>query len=427
MSKIIIFILFFILSTTIFAQDIIKYKEFHKKAVEAYYAKDSTGWLENNQKALEILPYHPRSIYYLADAYAQNNLPEKSILYLTRAIEFGFGWNVDKDENFNCIREHAQYKTILQRIDKLRKPINNSKIAFTIKERDLIPEGIAFDSVEECFYLSSIYKSKIIKIDKNGVVSDFTIEKQDGLRPVTGMKVDENGRILWVCSEVSSMSYKNPKESEMGWSGVFKYDLETGKLIKKYTIQEENINHLFNDIIITRNGDVYLTDSDARTIFTINHKSDKLELFFRNEQFGYLNGIALAKDEKSFYFAENNISIAKMNIKTKSIKYLDYPENSVSIGIDGLYFYKNSLIAVQNGFGEANRISRLYLDKEGTEIVKYEILEMNNPYFIIPTTGAIAGKEFYYIANSQLGSFDKNHKIFPNDKLKDVIILKITL
>ena len=52
---------------------------------------------------------------------------------------------------------------------------------------------------------------------------------------------------------------------------------------------------------------------------------------------------------------------------------------------------------------------------------------MNHPHFDIPTTGAITNDQFYYIANSQLRSFDKDHNIQPMEKLKDVIILKIKL
>lgn len=37
-------------------------------------------------------------------------------------------------------------------------------LAFQVNEIDLIPEGIAFDSLKNQFYLSSIAKNKIIKI-----------------------------------------------------------------------------------------------------------------------------------------------------------------------------------------------------------------------------------------------------------------------
>ena len=57
---------------------------------------------------------------------------------------------------------------------------NSSTTAFSVLEKDLIPEGITYDPVEQAFFLSSLYKSKIIKIDNKGNRSDFTKERQDG-------------------------------------------------------------------------------------------------------------------------------------------------------------------------------------------------------------------------------------------------------
>ncbi|MCU7503689.1 MAG: hypothetical protein HF314_11475 [Ignavibacteria bacterium] len=56
-----------------------------------------------------------------------------------------------------------------------------------------------------------------------------------------------------------------------------------------------------------------------------------------------------------------------------------------------------------------------------------EVLESNNPDFVIPTTGTIKDDTFYFIAASQLRSFEENGKIFPEEKLKDVLILKLNL
>ena len=47
-----------------------------------------------------------------------------------------------------------------------------------------------------------------------------------------------------------------------------------------------------------------------------------------------------------------------IDLATKSFRGLFQPENITSYGIDGLYYYKNSLIAVQN---QMQRIVRFFL------------------------------------------------------------------
>ena len=40
------------------------------------------------------------------------------------------------------------------------------EIAFRITEKDLIPEGIAYDATSKSFFVSSIHKNKILRIDE---------------------------------------------------------------------------------------------------------------------------------------------------------------------------------------------------------------------------------------------------------------------
>ena len=140
-----------VITTFAFSQDIIKYREYHNKALESYYDQSKEGWLNNNQEALKILPNCATNIYYLADAYAQNNQLDSALKYLKQAVEFGYGWNSDEDENFKVLYENPEFQEIMARVDELRKPINNSQIAFSLDEKDLIPEGFAYDPVENVF------------------------------------------------------------------------------------------------------------------------------------------------------------------------------------------------------------------------------------------------------------------------------------
>jgi hypothetical protein len=72
------------------------------------------------------------------------------------------------------------------------------------------------------------------------------------------------------------------------------------------------------------------------------------------------------------------------------------------------------------------RIVRLHLENPSS-VGRVEVLQVNHPLFQLPTTGDIAGNHFYYIANSQLRSFDEKGQIFPPDKLNDPVILKVPL
>jgi len=396
----------------------------NQKANTAYQNQDYSAWLGYMKRLYAISPNSPFTTYNLACAYSLNGFNTEALEALDKSISMGIGVNADQDPDFGSLKDLTEFQKLMAHAKALNQPVSNSTEAFTVNELDLIPEGIVYNPSDGSFFIGSLYKSKIIKVDINGQASEFITERQDGLRPVTGMKVDQERGHLWACSQISSPGNRNHDPSEMGWSGIFKYDLNTGKLIKKYTLFEAELPHLFNDLVILKNGDVYFTDSTTGSIYRIRKAQDKLELFLRSGEFTYPNGIALSPDQKNLYMAGALQGVVLVNIQSGTYKPLEQPDGVTTIGIDGLYFYNNSLIAVQNGLG---RISRFYLNQTGDKILRSELIEFANPVFNIPTTGTIVGSTFYYLANSQLRSFEADGTIFSPERLSNVVVLKTEL
>jgi len=76
------------------------------------------------------------------------------------------------------------------------------------------------------------------------------------------------------------------------------------------------------------------------------------------------------------------------------------PDNLCLATVDGLYFHRGALIAIQNTF-MTPQVVRLVLSHDLRSIKRFEVLERRNPLFEGVTTGAITGNEFFYMANIQ--------------------------
>jgi len=113
-------------------------------------------------------------------------------------------------------------------------------------------------------------------------------------------------------------------------------------------------------------------------------------------------------------------------VKSRQISPIAAVTDTALLGIDGLYRYKNSLLAIQNGTNPA-RVVRLILDKAGRRIVSWETLEANNDKFDEPTLGVLVKNNLYYVANSQWGSVNQRGELAPDDKLREPVILKVRL
>ncbi|MGE5402984.1 MAG: TPR end-of-group domain-containing protein [Ignavibacteriales bacterium] len=411
---------FFLIFTTISAQETdISY--YVQKATESYQNKDYAESAKNFRRSLELAPQSQAIKYNLACAYSLSGNNNEALKLLNELVDAGGGLDAEQDPDFTSLKDTPGFNSIREKIKKLKAPVVNSTKAFVINEKDLIPEGIAYDTKTGSFFLSSLYKSKILQVSPDGSFKNFTSERQDGLWAVVGMKADPEWGFLYAASSfTNTMKGSDPKDE--GRAGVFKFDISSGRLVKKYTTPAEK--HFFNDLVYTKQGDIYVTDSQSPAVYFISKDTDSLKLYLDLAGFQYPNGIALSDDGK-YLFVAHSAGILKVDLKKKTYTSV-IADNNVSLEFcDGLYFYKNSLIGIQNS--NFNRIARFYLDNSLSRVTKMEVLEANNPEFIIPTTGTIKGDEFYFIATSQLRAFDSNGKILPEEKLKDVLILKLKL
>jgi len=302
-----------------------------------------------------------------------------------------------------------------------------SRVAFRVADAELIPEGIAYDPQTRVFYIGSTYKRKIVSVDSKGVSRDFTGEMQDGLLGVLGMKVDAGRRLLWVVSSHagSDMPGRGLDRDCLGCSAVFKYDLKTGKLIKKYVLSNSPAAHFLNDLTINSGGDAFITDTLTGDIYHISRAKDELELFVSLGRQAFPNGIDLSGGEQQLFVAASD-GIRVIELRDKGSRTLKLPDVAPPIIIDGLYFYQGSLITIQP-FADRRKVVRYYLDKTAGAVTKAEVIEADHPLFSQPTTGVIVGKNFYYVANSQLQLFRRLYKpdgAYDKGRLRDVVILR---
>ncbi len=298
--------------------------------------------------------------------------------------------------------------------------VKKSCMAYTISEKNLIPEGITFSSSTNCFYISSIYKRKIVSIDaETCLIKDF-IHTDSLNMSFLGMITDEREKTLWACGNMEKDGRKA--------SCIAKISLTTGDLLKVYLINSPSVS-MYNDIVQDDKKNIYFTDSRNHAVYKIAAKSDTITLFYNGEEITYPNGITISPDNKYLYIASTDKGIRTLDIQKRKIA--DGICSSInSTGIDGLKFYNKSLIGIQNAVKkrEEINISEYYLDKSGTSIVRKSQIDLNNPMFDIPTTFVVVGKSLYCIANSQLKNFNSsNFRIINQESLKDITILKYEL
>lgn len=341
--------------------------------------------------------------YVAAATHAQAGHIGATVAHLGRLVAEGWSLGVMRAD-FARVTADPTVSELLSRLDALQPQVTRSAVAFTLRETDLMPEGIAFDASRGRFFVSSIRKRKIVSVAADGKARDFVPTAYDGMLAVLGMKIDPKNEMLWVASagEGTAMGIT---DAERGRSALYGIDLTSGGVRKKFPL---SVPGQLNDLCVTSDGRVYVTDSQNGAIYTADGDSLDLEPFLPPGTVKWVNGIVCDESHHRLYAAQFD-GISAIDLGSKKVTLLRVPPATTVGGIDGLAMAGQSLIGIQNSFGRG-RVIRADLSADGMSITRVEVLEAGNAEFHIPTTGTIAGGDFVYIANSQLRMFPDGKK-----------------
>lgn len=265
---------------------------------------------------------------------------------------------------------------------------------YILTDPELVPEGIAYSEKTHSFYLTSISKSKIVKVNRDtGKQEDFIGERAFGYQPGVGILVDDERNRLYALG-----GYYRLKDSI---AALYAFDLTTRELVKRMDVPPTG-EHFLNDLIMDQAGNLYITDTKDSSVYRLTAGSDSLELFFKSPEIKYPNGIALSDDNTKLYIAAFQDGIRILDIREK--KLLNRADTTgISNGIDGLEFHKGNLYAVQNGVrANGNNFRKLILNPGQDQITDVEVIDGNNPELELPLTFCMAGNQAVVIANSNL-------------------------
>lgn len=397
-----------------------------REAREAYDRGDRAAFLSAYEQIARRRPGDVTILYNLACGQALNGQTAAAIASLQEIAAHRVAADIEADTDFDSIRASDGFRRVAARMAALRKERIDSgaTVAFTIGEKGLVPEGVAYDPVSRSFFVSSIRKRKVFRIDAGGKITELVGPAGGGLMSAAGIGVDPKRRALWVASQAMPHMEGFKKDDPPG-NGLFEFDLDAGKLRRQLHAPATARPAAFDDLAVAADGRVYVNDGRSPRIWTLAPGGDEIELFLESDAFRGTQGLVATPDGRVLYVSDYS-GLLRVDIAGKAVTRLPVPPDLALNGIDGLAFSSGSLIGIQNGIAP-HRVIRLDLSADGMTISRARILEMNNPAFDEPTLGAVAGGALYFVANSQGGRFlDEKRPVKP-EEMREALILKLPL
>ena len=299
------------------------------------------GMIEQLTQALQQQPTNTPWIYILAQSQDKAHNAAEVARWLTRLDELGWEHGVNRADIRNTASDPA-VRAAMDKLDARQPRVSNARVAFTIKgQRDLVPEGIAYDPVDDVFYLSSIHRRKVVLVDRKGKARDFVAEAQDGMLSGLGMKVDAQRRLLWVIS-TGTPEMRGTTAKDQLRSMLAAYDLRDGHLVKKIEATPGQLN----DLTLLSDGSLFATDMGRGKVVRLAPDANQLEDWA--DEFSYPNGIAVSDDERTLYVADFR-GITRFTIAGKARARIE--SRALLNGIDGMNFVDGKLVGIQNAIG----------------------------------------------------------------------------
>jgi hypothetical protein len=355
------------------------------------------------QKLQSTLPDRGAALYFLAAAKEHLRESRDALALLKECLALQEGFDPSGDPAFLGFKESKEFTAQIENVHRDFPIVAQAREAVRTTEKDLVPEGLSYDAQRNVFYLSSLNRRKIVEIGRDGRTSDFVPADRYGLLPVLGIRISPSDGTVWADSFTDS-----------GRTELLHFD-GAGKLLGRFK-PEDSAKHGFNDLVIRKNGEVITTDSLANAVLGFDPAARTFTVLPMHRPLFYPNGIALSEDDHTLYIADS-LGVVRVDLANGESRDVDPGPKSTLAGIDGLYWHNGSLIGIQNGIGSP-RVAAFRLSSDGLRVTRTIVLENRSKFCVLPTTGAIRGPDFFFIANSQIDNMN-------NDKVMDVTRLEV--
>jgi len=360
-------------------------------------AGDHAGWLKHGQETLARAPDHPELLISVSRALAANGRADEALDLLEEAIRRGARVDAAALPEYEALRSDNRFQALAARGLGNRRPVSPPEEFLVIDDLTIEPEGITYDEHSARLFIGSL-NGTIWQVSLDGKLQRFA-GPESGLREMLGLKVDGKRRLLWAATGVYPDPFVTEPKKDAGLTALMAFDLDDGARVRECWLDERPVEHMFNDLALAENGDVFASDSMTGSIYRLPGGECRLELVIQDARMSFPNGIALSKDDTKLHVAHIE-GLSVIDLASGRRTPLAVPHDAAVNSMDGLIRDGDDLLGIQPSPNLA-RVLRIRLDEAG--IVIRDVMTVSSPPPGVPSasTGTLAGSHYYSVASSQ--------------------------
>lgn len=400
-----------------------QFGEWFHKAARAYERRDTEAWVEATRKLHKLRPYNQDFMRHLVEGHARLGELSKAYDMMLQMQQQGLAEDWDEIDAVEPMREHRLYDHLSGLMKDAGEPFGDTETWATLDPDVVMPEALAHDSEGDRIFLGTV-RDGLIRYSGDGETwKDFADpESLPELQAVFDLAVDADRGVLWVATGTVPQ-FQGPERDDDVRSSLLKLDLESGELEAEYPLSSGSGRNLLGSLAVAGDGTVYAADTQSPVIYRLAPDGDELEAFFGHQNFTSLRGLALSGNDELLYVADYELGIFVVDVAEGEQAWkLAVPDSLNQGGIDGLFWWDNHLVAIQNAIAP-QRVVRLQLGDDGLGVTAVAPIAAAQPEFDTPTFGTMDGQDLYFLAASHWQHVDGQGRA--RGQLPEVPIMKL--
>ncbi|RFF32575.1 hypothetical protein [Wenzhouxiangella sediminis] len=393
------------------------------KAAAAYERQDIEAWVEATEELHRLRPYNQDFMRHLVEGHARLGNLRQAYDMMLKMQQQGLSENWDQIEAVEPLRQHEIYDHLNRLMSEAGEPFGDTTVWSRLGSDYPMPEAMAVDPASNRVFVGTVRDGLIITSEDGESWTTWASPGEVGeLQAVFDLAIDADRDRLWVATG-RVPQFQGPEREGDIRSSLLRFNLETGALEAEYPLSTGGGRNLLGSLAVAQDGTVFAADTQAPVVYRLDSPDGQLRPFFGHNSFTSLRGLALNEDGTLLYIADYELGIFVVDATGGQQAWqLGVPETFNAGGVDGLFFWDDHLIAIQNAISP-QRVVRLKLGPDGLGATEVAPLAAAKNEFDTPTFGAMDGNALYFFAASHWHHVDAEGKA--EGDLPEVPIMKI--
>ena len=306
------------------------------------HANAAQAW----QRAVSMRPHIGRYKLEMAASYAQIDKKRETYNALLELQTQGYAYDLHADKRFDKVATTEVWTYTLQGLDANREPFGAGKVAYTLPRQDLLIESLAWDPTRKQLLAGSAREGKVYKVAAGGKLEPFVgADEENGMWSVFDIAVDARNGVLWVASTAVPHYRGYDAKTDLGRAGVFKFDLKTGKFLKKF-LSPSLVGQSFflSTLALAPDGTLYAADGVNNAVYQV--RGDEFRRLFHAPSLTSIRGMAVSADGKVLYLGDHERGLIGFDLASGKPFDIGVPKNLALGGLEAVVWHEGEIVVV---------------------------------------------------------------------------------